>query len=64
VFLQLTADEKADVDIPDRPFTFGQLIQAQAQGDASVLADHGRPVLTLTLTDPATGLATLLGSLG
>ena len=25
---------------------FGQLIQAQAAGDASVLAEHGRPVLT------------------
>jgi Glucose-6-phosphate isomerase len=64
VFLQLTSIEKADLDIPDRPFTFGQLIQAQAQGDASVLADHGRPVLTLTLTDPARGLDTLFGVLG
>jgi hypothetical protein len=27
------------------------LIAAQAAGDASVLADHGRPVLTLTLGD-------------
>jgi glucose-6-phosphate isomerase len=53
VFLQITADEPRDLDIPDRPFTFGQLIQAQADGDASVLADHGRPVLTLTLVDPA-----------
>ena len=34
---------------PSGPFTFGQLIAAQASGDASVLADHGRPVLTLTL---------------
>ena len=64
VFLQLTSIEKADLDIPDRPFTFGQLIRAQAQGDASVLADHGRPVLTLTLTDPARGLDTLFGVLG
>jgi glucose-6-phosphate isomerase len=64
VFLQITADESTDLEIPGRPFSFGQLIQAQAQGDASVLADHGRPVLTLTLTDPEAGLATLLGSLG
>ena len=42
-----------DLEIPGRPFTFGQLIQAQAAGDASVLAEgHGRPVVTLTLTDP------------
>lgn len=51
VFLQLTDNPSADVDIPERPFTFGQLITAQAAGDASVLAEHGRPVLTLTLGD-------------
>src|SRR3990170_1746265 len=54
VFLQITANEPTDLDIPDRPFTFGQLIQAQAAGDASVLADLGRPVLTLTITGPDT----------
>jgi glucose-6-phosphate isomerase len=61
VFLQLThvATEAEDLAIPDRPFTFGQLIVAQAAGDASVLADHGRPVLTLTLSDPAAAFATL-----
>jgi len=63
VFLQLTALPAEDLDIPDRPFTFGQLIQSQAAGDASVLAEHGRPVLTLTLTDPATGAAALVSAL-
>ncbi|MDQ1556229.1 MAG: glucose-6-phosphate isomerase [Actinomycetota bacterium] len=63
VFLQLTAVAPVDLEIPDRPFTFGQLIQSQAAGDASVLADHGRPVLTLTLTDPASGVAVLAGAL-
>lgn len=53
VFLQITETSAVDLEIPDRPFTFGQLIQAQATGDASVLAQHGRPVLTLTITDPA-----------
>ncbi|MGO3886003.1 MAG: glucose-6-phosphate isomerase [Mycetocola sp.] len=51
VFLQLTQSTDADLAIPERPFTFGQLIQAQAAGDASVLAEHGRPVVTLTLPD-------------
>ena len=32
-----------DLEIPDRPFTFGQLIQAQAAGDASVLAEPRTP---------------------
>lgn len=53
VFLQILEQTDVDLEIPERPFTFGQLIQAQAAGDASVLADgHGRPVVTLTLTDP------------
>jgi glucose-6-phosphate isomerase len=53
VFLQITADAPTDLAIPDRPFTFGQLIQAQATGDATVLAEHGRPVLRLNLTSDA-----------
>ncbi|GAA1754971.1 glucose-6-phosphate isomerase [Agromyces humatus] len=64
VFLQITQSPADDLTIPERPFTFGQLIAAQASGDASVLAEHGRPVLTLTLTDPAANIAALLGAVG
>jgi glucose-6-phosphate isomerase len=53
VFLQITERTDVDLEIPGLPFTFGQLIEAQASGDASVLADHQRPVVTLTLTDPS-----------
>jgi glucose-6-phosphate isomerase len=63
VYLQITCDEADDIDIPDRPFSFGTLITAQAAGDASVLADHGRPVLRLHLRDPETGVATLVEAL-
>ncbi|MGN8048653.1 glucose-6-phosphate isomerase [Curtobacterium sp. 22159] len=59
VFLQIVADERDDLVVPGRPFTFGQLIQAQAAGDASVLAQHGRPVLTLTTSDVAAVTAAL-----
>lgn len=53
VFVQILEQTDVDLEIPGRPFTFGQLIQAQAAGDASVLAEgHGRPVVTITLTDP------------
>jgi glucose-6-phosphate isomerase len=53
VYLQILQQGDVDVEIPGRPFTFGQLIEAQAAGDAAVLAQgHGRPVVTLTLTDP------------
>ena len=55
VFLQITEATDVDLEIPGRPFTFGQLIEAQAAGDAKVLAEgHGRPVVTITLTDPQT----------
>jgi glucose-6-phosphate isomerase len=63
VFLQILATPAEDLDIPGRPFTFGELIQAQASGDASVLAEAGRPVLTLTLTQPAANVATLFAAL-
>lgn len=63
VFLQLIAVEPDDLAIPDRPFTFGELIQAQAAGDAAVLAQHGRPVLSLTLNDPAKTLPAVLDAL-
>ncbi len=59
VFLQITAAPAEDLAIPDRPFTLGELISAQAAGDAQVLAGHGRPVLRLHLTDRAAGVAQL-----
>ena len=55
VFLQITGAAERRPRVPGRPFTFGTLIAAQAAGDAQVLADHGRPVLRLHLTDPAAG---------
>jgi len=59
-FLQILEQTDVDLEIPGRPFTFGQLIQAQAAGDAAVLAEgHGRPVVTLTLTDPQAEVLTL-----
>lgn len=63
VFLQITTVDDVDVQIPDRPFTFGQLIRAQADGDASVLAAHGRPVLSVTLRNPAASLPVLISAL-
>ncbi|GAA2844464.1 glucose-6-phosphate isomerase [Paenarthrobacter ilicis] len=59
VFLQVTSAAAVDVEIPERPFTFGQLIEAQASGDGQVLESHGRPVLRLHLTERAAGVAQL-----
>ena len=62
VFLQLIERAKLDLKIPGRPFTFGQLLQAQAEGDAAVLSEHSRPVLSLTLTDPDNDIAALVAA--
>jgi len=57
-FLQITGALREDLPIPDREFSFGQLIAAQAAGDAKVLAEHGRPVLRLHVADTS-GLESL-----
>ena len=59
VFLQITGAVEHDLAVPDRPYTLGVLQHAQALGDGQVLADHGRPVLRLHLTDRAAGLVEL-----
>lgn len=57
VYLQVTSAPREDLPVPGRDFTFGDFIAAQAGGDAQVLAEHGRPVLQLHLTDHDAGLA-------
>ena len=59
VYLQLVAKGEADIAVPGRDFTFGELIASQAAGDASVLGALPRPVLTLTLGDVANDVAAL-----
>ncbi|MGP3534940.1 glucose-6-phosphate isomerase [Microbacterium sp. RD1] len=59
VFLQIVEHSEVDLEIPGRPYTFGELLRAQAAGDAGVLAEHGRPVVTLTLTDPSVEVLSL-----
>jgi hypothetical protein len=57
-FVQLTADHPTDRDIPGWPYTFGRLIDAQADGDHAAIAAHDLPILRVHLgADPDTGLA-------
>ncbi len=59
-FLQLTADHPDDRAIPGWPYTFGQLIDAQAAGDLAAIESHDLPILRIHLgTDPDAGLAAL-----
>ena len=64
VFLQLVTEESEDLDVPGREFTFGELIASQAAGDAKVLADLGRPVLTLTLANPEKDFEQIMKMIG
>lgn len=50
VFIQIVESGTDDRDVPGQPFTFGVLLEAQARGDATVLATHNRPVLTLKVS--------------
>ena len=59
-FLQLIGEHPKDLAIPGQAYTFGQLIDAQAIGDARTLEDHNLPVLRINLGgDPDGGLAAL-----
>jgi len=65
VFLVLTARDKVDLAIPERDYTLGQLFRAQAEGDLTTLAAHGRRVMRLdiaeTTPDSIAAVADVLG---
>ena len=48
VFIQVLADDAADLPIPGQPFTFGQLKHAQADGDLAALLANGRRAVRVT----------------
>ena len=57
VFLQITADDSADLSIPGYASSFGVVKAAQARGDLQVLAERKRRLLRLHLgADLDTGL--------
>ena len=60
VFLQVTCEDAADLEIPGRKATFGVVKAAQARGDFRVLAERGRRTLRAHITqDLNAGLAAL-----
>jgi len=58
-FLQITSDHPADRPIPGWPYTFGRLIDAQAEGDFAAIESHDLPILRVHLADPERGLVAL-----
>ena len=59
-YLQVTGTAAVDLDVPGRPYTFGELQAAQAAGDRQALSGRGRPLLWLHLVNRADGIAQLL----
>ncbi|HET9521278.1 MAG TPA: hypothetical protein VFO73_09560, partial [Candidatus Limnocylindrales bacterium] len=62
-FLQLTSDHPQDRPIPGWPYSFGQLIDAQAQGDFEAIESHDLPIVRIHLADPDIDLAALEAAL-
>ncbi|MCW5955163.1 MAG: bifunctional transaldolase/phosoglucose isomerase [Pyrinomonadaceae bacterium] len=54
VFLQITADDAADLPVPGQKYTFGVVKAAQARGDFQVLLDRGRRALRVHLGNGVT----------
>ena len=61
VFLQITCDDAADLDVPGRKYTFGVVKAAQASGDFQVLTERGRRALRVHLSGDATTALSRLG---
>jgi glucose-6-phosphate isomerase len=61
-FLQITGAVSTDLPVPGQPYSFGTLQAAQAAGDRQALAQRGRPLLHLHLTDRAAGVARLVAA--
>ncbi|MGI9006815.1 MAG: hypothetical protein ACR2FU_11585 [Streptosporangiaceae bacterium] len=65
VFLQITCEDRADLDIPGHSYTFGVVKEAQARSDLDVLAARARRALRLHLGgDVRSGLQLLRDALG
>jgi transaldolase / glucose-6-phosphate isomerase len=57
-FLQLVSDHPEERSIPGKAYTFGQLIDAQAIGDAQTIEHHRLPIIRINLgRDADAGLA-------
>ena len=60
VFLQITCDDPADLQVPGQKYTFGVVKAAQARGDLDVLTERDRRVLRIHLgPHVAAGLTSL-----
>lgn len=59
VFLQITCDDPADIEVPGHAYSFGVVKAAQARGDLEAMVERGRRALRIHLKDVDSGLAEL-----
>ncbi|MDA9522059.1 transaldolase [Bradyrhizobium sp. CCBAU 11434] len=59
VFLQVTCDDPADIDVPGHSYSFGVVKAAQASGDLAVLVERDRRALRVHLKHVDAGLEEL-----
>ena len=64
VFLQITCDDLADIEVPGHSYSFGVVKAAQARGDLEVLVERGRRALRVHLKDIDAGLVELARAMG
>jgi transaldolase/glucose-6-phosphate isomerase len=60
VFLQITCDDPADIDVPGHRYSFGVVKAAQARGDLDALVERGRRALRVHLNSVESGLPDLV----
>ncbi|MGI8542261.1 MAG: bifunctional transaldolase/phosoglucose isomerase [Aridibacter sp.] len=62
VFLQMTSEDKEDIDVPGQKYSFGVVKAAQARGDFQVLLDKERRALRVHLNEnTGEGLRKIIG---
>jgi hypothetical protein len=50
-FIEVVDDIRQDIPIPGRPYTFGQLLEAQALGDLAALLGRGRRAARVSIDE-------------
>jgi hypothetical protein len=51
VFIQIVDESSHDLAIPDKPYTFRGLLDAQSAGDLQALRSRGRRIARVRLSD-------------
>jgi glucose-6-phosphate isomerase len=62
-FIQITGENREDIEIPGRTFSFHTLLMAQALGDGEALGDRGFPLIRIHLKNRSAGISQLIEAL-